>query len=90
VLRADTYLVTVGKEAPDEGKIKSDAAKKPKTMDIMGTKGPNMGKTFLTIYELNGDTLRLCYDLSGKGRPTEFKTTPGSQLFLVTYKREKS
>jgi hypothetical protein len=37
----------------------------------------------------DGDTLKICYDLSGKGRPTEFKTTEGAQLFLVTYKREK-
>ena len=37
----------------------------------------------------NGDTLRICYDLSGKSRPAEFKTEKGTQLFLVTYKREK-
>jgi len=37
----------------------------------------------------DGDTLRVCYDLSGKSRPTEFKTKEVTQLFLVTYKREK-
>jgi uncharacterized protein (TIGR03067 family) len=88
VLTADTYVATVGKE-PDEGKFKIDPAKKPKTVDITGTKGPNQGKTILAIYELDRDTLRLCYDLSGQGRPTEFKTATGTQLFLVTYKREK-
>jgi uncharacterized protein (TIGR03067 family) len=88
VLKADTYVVTAGKE-PDEGKCKIDPTKTPKTLDITGTKGPNMGKTFPCIYELNGDTLRVCYDLSGKARPTEFKTTEGSMLFLVTYRREK-
>ena len=35
------------------------------------------------------DTLRICYDLSGKARPSEFKTTKETQLFLVTYQREK-
>ena len=59
-------------------------------MDITGTEGPNKGKTFLAVYELDGDTLRICYDLSGKSRPTEFKTTEGTQLFLVSYKREKT
>jgi uncharacterized protein (TIGR03067 family) len=58
-------------------------------MDITGTDGPNKGKTILAIYERDGDTLRVCYDLSGKSRPTEFKTETGTQLFLVTYKREK-
>lgn len=41
------------------------------------------------IYELDDDMLKICYDLSGKSRPTEFKTSEGTQLFLVTYKREK-
>lgn len=88
VLKGDTYTVTVG-DQPDEGKVKVDATKKPKTLDITGTKGANMGKTMLAIYEVNGDTLRVCYDMSGKAYPKDFKTTPDSQLFLVTYKRQK-
>lgn len=39
--------------------------------------------------ELDGDTLRVCCDLSGNARPSEFKTKAETQLFLVTYKREK-
>jgi uncharacterized protein (TIGR03067 family) len=88
VIKDGKYTVTVGK-APDEGTMKLDPAAKPKAMDITGTEGPNKGKTFPAIYELDGDTLRICYDLSGKSRPTEFKSTEGTQLFLVTYKREK-
>ena len=89
VLKDDNYLVTVGKD-PDEGKCKIDPTKTPKTIDVTGVKGPNQGKTFLAIYELKGDDLRVCYDLSGKQRPTEFKSAEGTQLFLVTYKRQKS
>jgi uncharacterized protein (TIGR03067 family) len=58
-------------------------------LDIIGTDGPNKGKTFLAIYERDGDTLRICYDLSGKNRPKDFKSPEGTQHFLVTYKREK-
>lgn len=82
------YTVTVG-EQPDEGTVKLDAAKKPRAMDIMGTKGPNEGKTIPAIYEVTDSTLRVCYDLSGKARPTEFKTKADTQLFLVEYRREK-
>jgi uncharacterized protein (TIGR03067 family) len=89
VIEGDKYTVTVGKEV-DKGTVKLNAAGKPKEMDITGIEGPNKGKTFLAIYERDGDTLRVCYDLSGKGRPTEFKTKEGTQLFLVTYKRKKS
>jgi uncharacterized protein (TIGR03067 family) len=87
-LQGDKYTVTVGKN-PDHGTVKLDPSAKPKAMDITGTEGPNKGKKIPAIYELDGDTLKICYDLSGKGRPAEFKTTAGTQLFLVTYKREK-
>ena len=89
VIEGDKYTVTVGK-AIDKGTTKIDPSKTPKTMDIMGGEGPNKGKTFLCIYELNGDTLRVCYDLGGKARPSEFKTKKGELLFLVTYKRAKA
>ena len=88
VVKGDKYTVTVGKEV-DRGTVKLNPSAKPKALDITGTEGPNKGKTILAIYERDGDTLRICYDLSGKGRPTEFKTREGSPLFLVTYKREK-
>jgi uncharacterized protein (TIGR03067 family) len=88
VVKDDRYTVTVGKEV-DQGTVKLSPSAKPKAMDITGTEGPNKGKTILAIYERNGNTLRVCYDLSGKKRPTEFKTEAGTQLFLVEYKRQK-
>ena len=87
-LKGDEYTVTVGTQ-PDRGTCKRDPTANPKSIDITGTEGPNKGRTILGIYERKGDTLRVCYDLSGKGRPAEFKTSEGSQLFLVEYKLEK-
>jgi len=88
VLEGDKYTVTVGK-AVDKGTTKIDPTAKPKSLDILGTDGPNKGKTILAIYELKDDTLRVCYDLTGKVRPTEFKTKKGELIFLATYKRSK-
>ena len=82
------YEVYVGGR-PDKGTYTLDSAAKPKGMTITGTEGPNHGKTFPAIYELKGDTLRICYDLSGAKRPTEFKSISGTQLYLVTYNRNK-
>jgi uncharacterized protein (TIGR03067 family) len=87
VIKGDDYTVTVG-EATDKGTCKRDPSSKPRALDITGSEGPNKGKTILAIYERDGNTLRVCYDLSGKARPTEFKTKPGTRLFLVTYERE--
>ncbi len=83
------YTLTVSK-VPDRGTVKLDASKSPKAIDITGVEGPNKGKTILAIYETTDDTLRICYDLGGKARPTEFKTAKGTQQFLVTYTRQKS
>jgi uncharacterized protein (TIGR03067 family) len=87
VIEGDRYRVTVGDQV-DQGTVKLDSSAKPKALDITGTEGPNKGKTIPAIYERDGDTLRVCYDLSGQSRPKEFKTTEGSLLFLVTYQRE--
>jgi uncharacterized protein (TIGR03067 family) len=73
--------------ASDKGTYTLDTAAKPKGMTITGTAGPNNGKTFPAIYEITGDTLRICYDLSGAKRPTEFKSIAGTELYLVTYNR---
>jgi len=73
----------------DQGEYKLYPAEKIKAMDIIGREGPNKGKSFLAIYELQGDTLKICYDLAGKIRPTQFKTEAGTKQFLVIYQREK-
>jgi uncharacterized protein (TIGR03067 family) len=88
VLEGEKYTVTLNKVA-DKGTIKIDPMAKPKSMDILGTEGPNKGRTLLAIYEVKGDTLRICYDLSGKKRPTEFTTQTGDKNFLVKYERTK-
>jgi uncharacterized protein (TIGR03067 family) len=86
---SDGKYMLKGAEQPDEGTVKIRPDKKPKEMDITGTNGPNKGRTFLTIYEVTGDHVKICYDLSGKSRPTEFKTKPDTPSFLAVYEREK-
>ena len=86
-LTAGKYEVLVGSR-PDNGTYTLDPQTKPKRITVTGTDGPNNGKTFPSIYELSGHTLRICYDLSGAKRPTEFKTVAGTKLYLVTYHRK--
>jgi uncharacterized protein (TIGR03067 family) len=80
------YEVVVG-EQPDKGTYTLDPAAKPKGLTVTGVDGPNKGRMIPAIYELQGDTLRVCYDLSGAKRPEEFKSAAGTQSFLVTYRR---
>ena len=74
---------------PDKGTYMLDETAMPKAITITGTEGPNHGKTFPAIYELKDGVLRICYDLSGKKRPTAFESVVGTKLYLVTYRRKK-
>ena len=71
------------------GTVKLGADKNPRALDITYSEGDLKGKTSLGIYELVGDTLRICRAAPGKARPTEFASKPGSGLTLMTYQRAK-
>ena len=66
-----------------------DPSKSPKTIDVTLTEGPSKGTVILGIYEIEGDTLKVCFDMGGKKRPTEFKSMAGSETFLNVHKRVK-
>lgn len=89
VLKDAQYTARVGEQV-DEGTVTLDLESDPTGMEIKGTKGPNEGKTIPAIYELKDDVLKVCYNLEGKNRPKEFKTTAGSKFYMVTYKKDKS
>jgi uncharacterized protein (TIGR03067 family) len=73
-----------GKATP--GTFKVDPSKKPKTIDMMPAEGQYKGKTLLGIYEVDGQTLKICFAEPGKERPTEFAS---KGAVLAIHKREK-
>ena len=87
-LAGDTYLVMVG-ESPDKGTCKVDTSTNPMLMTIVGTEGPNAGKTILAIFEMpEPSTLRVSYDLSGMAFPTSFESTAENGYYSATYVRQ--
>lgn len=90
VVKKGTYRVTIeGEEEPDEGTFEVDTSVSPKRMTIKSNSGPNKGKTFLAIYEMKNEiSMRVCYDLSGKEFPKEFKAPKGSGRYLVGYRKQ--
>jgi len=84
----DKYAVKKGDEVVEAATQKLDPSKSPKTLDAKVTDGPNKGAVILGIYEISGDTLKVCFDPEGKKRPTEFKGISGAQT-LVVHKRVK-
>lgn len=85
----DKHTVKKGEEVIQVGTQKLDPSKSPKAIDVTVSDGPNKGKVMLGIYEIDGDTLKVCFDPQGKKRPTEFKSSPASENFVNVHKRVK-
>ena len=77
------------REHPDRGTYTIDAGTRPKSMTIAGTEGPNHGKTFPAIYELKGDTLRICYDLARAKRPNGVQERRGHEAVFSDLQPEE-
>jgi uncharacterized protein (TIGR03067 family) len=93
IFSGDEFRVKKGEETMIEGKFKIDSSKKPKEIDMEFVEGKRdnlKGKTALGIYELNGDTLKWCWNQPGGERPKEFSSQAADVHLLVTLKREKS
>src|SRR5258705_388389 len=84
---ADTALRAKCTMGNDKGTYRVDARAFPAAIDVSGIDGPNKGRQIPAIYELTGDDLTVCYDLSCEARPKSFHSPPGSKLFLVKYRR---
>jgi uncharacterized protein (TIGR03067 family) len=84
----DKYSVRAGGNVVEAAALKLDPSKTPKALDSTVTEGPNKGRVYLAVYEISGDTLKVCFDPEGKQRPTEFKGESGAQT-LVVHKRVK-
>jgi uncharacterized protein (TIGR03067 family) len=79
---------TSGMGAEYEGDMVVDDSTKPKRFDLVFTTGPEKGNTSLGIYEVDGDSWRICLTTRGGKRPTRFATKSGTGHALQTLVRE--
>ncbi|HEX3147153.1 MAG TPA: TIGR03067 domain-containing protein [Gemmataceae bacterium] len=69
--------------------FKIDASQEPKQIDIT-LQANKRERTFRAIYEIKGDTLKICYFANDKGRrPAEFVTKEGVNTGLIVMTRAK-
>ena len=88
VLDGDKFTQT-DPQATYRGTFSVSVKTRPKTIDVIFTEGPEKGKIFKGIYELEGDTYKACIAVPGRERPKEFASKPGSGHVLSVLKREK-
>jgi uncharacterized protein (TIGR03067 family) len=85
-IKGDKFTVARDAKAVEEGTLKLDTTKTPKEIDMALGEGK---QTALGIYELSGDTYKLCYAPPGKDRPKEFGAKEGTGYTLSQWQREK-
>ena len=76
------YTVQSG-EGEDGGTFELNETATPKQMDVKTKNGDSV----TAIYEFSGDMMRVCYVLNNGTRPTDFKSTTGSDRIMALYKR---
>jgi uncharacterized protein (TIGR03067 family) len=84
----DRYTLERGDKI-DRGISRIDPTSSPKTIDLAIIDGEYKGQTWRGLYQIEGDTLKGCFDPSGKERPTRFASAPGSDYVLREYRRSK-
>ena len=72
------------------GIITLDPSRKPKAINTWDQDGPYEDQTVPGIYDLEGDTLKLCFARPGQERPKEFTTKSGTAFLVCVYKRHKN
>jgi uncharacterized protein (TIGR03067 family) len=87
-MKDDKYTIYQFKKVIGKGAFKLDASRKPKTIDATTTAG-GRSLTLLGVYELDGDSLKLCFAPPGKPRPSDFTSKKGSEHRLSVWEREK-
>lgn len=83
----DKWSVREDGKVVQAGTHQFDPSKKPGQVDAKVAEGEGKGSTMLGIYELKGDTLKVCFDPMGKERPTSFTAKAGQ--FSAVVQREK-
>lgn len=83
------YEQKIGDDVVEAGTQDLDPGKTPKFMDVTVTDGETKGKKQLAIYEINGDTCKICFaQHDSKDRPTKFETKDTDNMYFEL-KRKK-
>src|SRR3954471_16806114 len=89
VYEGDRLSLRAGETVRRRGIVTLEPGRSPKAMNTWDQDGPYADQTVPGIYELDGDTLKVCFARPGEERPKEFSTKSGSGFLFCVYKRQK-
>lgn len=90
VYEQNHLTLKTGDRVRRRGIVTLDPGRKPKAINTWDQDGPYDDQTVPGIYELEGDTLKLCFARPGQERPKEFTTKSGTAFLFCVYKRQKN
>jgi len=90
VYEQNHLTLKAGDRVRRRGIVTLDPGRKPKAMNTWDQDGPYDDQTVPGIYELNGDTLKVCFARPGQERPKEFTTKSGTAFLVCVYKGHKN
>jgi len=88
VFTGDKFEVSDGDTNVMKGNFVVDPSKKPKAIDLKSTEGRHQGETTEGIYEWDGDNLKICLMMPGKGRPEKVPSTEENRAFLLVCRKK--
>jgi uncharacterized protein (TIGR03067 family) len=90
IVQGDYYVIRLNQQThTDPYPFKLDASQKHIDVDHHDTPKGTWGGKLKGIYEITGDTLRVCYDLTGGRYPKSFDAGPGSRQVVYGFRRER-
>lgn len=86
IAKAGRYVIVQGPRIT-RGSIQLDPNPSPKHYDVTIISGPAKPVVTRGVYEIDGETYRICLPLTGNTRPSAVRSQPGTIFFV--FKREK-
>jgi len=89
IIKGDEYRTKVKDKEPPGYRLKLDASKNPKAVDMIQIQPDGVEKVIKGIYTFEDDRLKICRGLTPEQeRPNQFATWPDTNYFVVTWKKQ--
>jgi uncharacterized protein (TIGR03067 family) len=89
IVDGDHYTIRLNHQLHQDPYVfKLDAGQRHIDVTHHETPAGTYGGSFKGIYEISGDSLTVCYDLTGQQYPKSFEATHGSRQVLYQFRRE--
>jgi len=87
IIRADRFTINSSISRASKGTLKLQPSRSPRLITMKFDAGPQKGKSTHGIYELDGDTWKICLAIRGTVRPSTFASSSDSEFVFETFTR---